>query len=156
MESKLFSQIFTNLICWYHSLQDKQVGLLHLTRNLSNRVFIIIFLNIVIDVLRFNSRGYSKSSVEFRKEMFARNWNLINQLDSVFLSSAESRRQRLLSSLDMQGEARKKYTTSSLNEQKSSNRRNSSKQHKNLGCFATSLSAAQQKINKGLFNLYYG
>ena len=49
---------------------------------------------------------------------------------SVFLSSAESRRanpsQRLLSRADMPGEARKKSTTSSLNEQKNSNRRNSS------------------------------
>ena len=53
------------------------------------------------------------------------------------LSSAESRRaspsQRLLSRADMQGEARKKSTTSSLNEQKNSDRLKLSKQHKKLG-----------------------
>ena len=60
-------------------------------------------------------------------------------LDSVPLSSAESRRvspsQRLLSSLDMQmqDEARKKYTTFSFKNQRNSNRQKLSKQHKKLG-----------------------
>ena len=41
--------------------------------------------------------------------------------------------QRLLSRLDMQGEARKKYTTFFLNNQRNSNRQNSSKQHTKQG-----------------------
>ena len=39
----------------------------------------------------------------------------------------------LVHTLDMLGETRKKYTTSSLNDQRISNRQNSSKQHKKLG-----------------------
>ena len=61
------------------------------------------------------------------------------------LSSAESRRaspsQRLLSRANMQGEARKKYTTSLLNDQRNSNRKKLSKRHKQLGitdpCFTS-------------------
>ena len=52
-------------------------------------------------------------------------------------SSPESRRanpsQQLLSRPGMHCEARKKYTTSLLNNQRSSNRQNSSKQHNKLG-----------------------
>ena len=55
----------------------------------------------------------------------------------MLVSSAERERdspfQQLLSKPDMQGEARKKYTTSVLNDQNNSNRQKSSKQHKKLG-----------------------
>ena len=53
------------------------------------------------------------------------------------ICSAESKRaspsQRLLSRADIQDEARNKYTTSSLNDQKNSNRQKLSKQHNKLG-----------------------
>ena len=64
-------------------------------------------------------------------------FNLFSNLISVFWSSAETRRanpsQRLLSRSNIQGTARKKYTTSSLNDQINLNRLKSSKQHKKLG-----------------------
>ena len=54
----------------------------------------------------------------------------------MLLSSSQSRRaspsRQLLSRLDMQGEARKQYTPSLLNNQKNSNRRKSSKEHRLL------------------------
>ena len=57
-------------------------------------------------------------------------------MTSVLLSSAESRcaspTQRLLSRPDMQSEARKKYTTSTLIDQKDSSRHKSSKRNKKL------------------------
>ena len=86
---------------------------------------------------------------------------LKNILFSVFWSSTESRHvnpsQRLLSSLDMQGEGRKKYTTSSLNDLKNSNRQSSSKQHKQTGDYWSLLHLYILSRNRAfLFELGFG
>ena len=53
IEETMYDKFINN--CCYQCLQKKQFGLLHLTRYLSIRVFIILF--IILDVVRFKSRG---------------------------------------------------------------------------------------------------